>query len=169
VTDPVDRAVNFFICCRQSRAGMRGDFTPITRTRLRRGMNGNASEWLGAVEGLEDVHNRLKRVVVESTDGVELISREDTEHTLFYLDPPYLPGAVATAGLYGTWTMTVEDHERMLSYLLHIRGRAILSGYRSPLYDEHLKGWRRVDIGIANHLAGGRSKRRMVESLWMNY
>src|SRR5262245_7559558 len=63
--DPVTDAVAFFVCCRQSRAGQMGSFTPPTRTRLRRGTNGNVSEWLGCVEGLPAVHERLRRVVVE--------------------------------------------------------------------------------------------------------
>ena len=62
----------FFVDCRQSRSGMMRDFTSITRSRTRRRMNGNVSEWLGAVEGLADVHARLRRVLVENVDGIEL-------------------------------------------------------------------------------------------------
>src|SRR5262245_41571009 len=40
------RAAAFFIRCRQSLAGRMKGFTSLTRNRLRRGMNGNVSEWL---------------------------------------------------------------------------------------------------------------------------
>ena len=49
---PRGYAVAFFVACRQSRAGGMKGFTPVTRSRTRRGRNGNVSEWVGAVEGL---------------------------------------------------------------------------------------------------------------------
>lgn len=45
-TDAVDRAVSFFIRCRQSLAGRRDIFAPLSRNRTRRGMNEQASAWL---------------------------------------------------------------------------------------------------------------------------
>ena len=60
--DPVADALAFFVDCRQSRSGLMKGFTPVTRSRTRREMNGNVSEWLSAVDGLPDVHARLRRV-----------------------------------------------------------------------------------------------------------
>ncbi len=57
---PVFWAIAFFVACRQSRAGTFKGFTSLTRSRTRRGINGNASEWLSAVEGLPQVHDRLR-------------------------------------------------------------------------------------------------------------
>jgi DNA adenine methylase len=76
--DPVADAVAFFVDCRQSLAGRMKGFTAVTRKRTRRGRNGNVSEWVGAVEGLADVHARLwGRVLVENMPAVDLIRRED--------------------------------------------------------------------------------------------
>lgn len=163
-------AVDFFVCCRQSMSGRRKNFTPLTRNRVRRGMNGNVSEWLGAVDGLPDVHERLRRVVVENMDAVKLIRREDTPHTFFYLDPPYLHETRVTTDAYHH-EMTREQHEELLATLGAVKGKFILSGYRNELYDRIAaeRQWHRKDIDIANHAAGGKSKRRMTESLWMNY
>jgi hypothetical protein len=41
-------------------------------------------------------------------------------------------------------------------------------GYRSPLDDELYAGWRTADFDIANHVAGGKSKARETERLWLN-
>lgn len=163
----VDLAVKFFVRCRQSRAGMMKDFTSITRSRTRRQMNGNVSEWLGAVDGLADVHARLRRVLIENMDAVKLIEREDTPNTLFYCDPPYLP-ETRSAGGYAH-EMTVEHHHHLLSTLLLCEGKVILSGYPSELYCSTLSAWRTVEIKMPNHAAGGSSKREMTEVLWMNY
>ena len=57
--DPVDNAVGFFVHCRQSLAGRMDCFAPLSRRRIRRGMNEQASAWLNAVQGLPEVHARL--------------------------------------------------------------------------------------------------------------
>jgi DNA adenine methylase len=161
-------AVAFFVHCRQSRAGMRKGFTTLSRNRTRRGMNGNVSEWLGAVDGLPDVHARLRRVVVENMDAGKLIRREDEATTLYYCDPPYLHSTRTTTDGY-QHEMSEEQHRELLDTLLACKGKVILSGYDNPLYSQMLAGWTRHDFEIANHAAGGASKRRMVECLWCNF
>lgn len=162
------KAAAFFIRCRQSRAGGFKGFTSITRSRTRRGMNGNASEWLGAVEGLRAVHARLIAVVIENIPALDLIRREDTPETLFYCDPPYLHETRVSTAAYA-YEMSDADHEALLYQLLSCRGRVMLSGYRSELYDRVLSGWSRHDFDLPNNAAGGETKRRMVESLWCNW
>jgi DNA adenine methylase len=164
----VDDAVAFFVDCRQSRAGMMRDFTSITRSRTRRQMNGNVSEWLGAVNGLAYVHARLSRVLIEHGDGIDLITREDTPHTLFYVDPPYLHVTRTTTNGYAH-EMSEAEHIRLATVLNRIKGKAILSGYPSTLYDGLYAGWRRVEIDLPNNAAGGRVKARETEVLWLNY
>lgn len=163
-------AVNFFVRCRQSRAGMFKDFATLTRNRTRRGMNEQASAWLNAVEGLPAVHARLKRVVILNRPALEVIKQQDGPRTLFYLDPPYLQ-STRTAGGYAH-EMSVTDHDELLDRLgTGIEGRFLLSGYRSELYDTVAErfGWTRYDLEIDNKAAGGKEKRKMVECLWVNF
>lgn len=167
-TDPVGRAWAFFVRCRQSRAGTFKGFTSLTRSRTRRGVNGNASEWLGAVDGLAAVHARLRPVVLENMPALDLIRREDTPATLFYCDPPYLHETRASPDAYAH-EMTGDDHRALLDLLRQVRGKVMLSGYRSGLYDAALAGWARHDFEVPNHAAGGPSKRRMTECLWCNF
>ena len=49
IVEPVERAVAFFIRCRQSLAGRMDTFAPLSRTRTRRRMNEQASAWLGTI------------------------------------------------------------------------------------------------------------------------
>lgn len=167
----IGRAVDFFVNARQSRAGDQKAFTSLTRTRTRRGANGNVSEWLGAVDGLPAVHARLRRVVVENLPALEVIRREDTPNTLFYLDPPYLHDTRASKSLY-RHEMTEADHVALLMATYDVKGKIILSGYPSDLYKAVLEvgaGWRFVDFDLPNNQAGGESKRRMIERVWMNF
>jgi hypothetical protein len=53
--------------------------------------------------------------------------------------------------------------------IVGLKGRVLLSGYPSPLYDRYLAGWNRYDFDQPNHAAGGRSKRRMAELVWCNF
>jgi DNA adenine methylase len=167
---PVADAVAFFVDCRQSLAGRMKGFTLITRSRTRRQMNGNVSEWLGAVEGLADVHARLRRVLIENMDGVELIKREDTPNTLFYVDAPYVHDTRASPDAYA-FEMTDAQHVQLIDTLAGIEGKAIVSMYRHSIYDvlHERHGWHLKEIDIANNAAGGENKRRMTECLWTNY
>lgn len=166
----VSCAVAFFVCCRQSLSGRRKGFASVTRQRTRGGMNEQVSAWLSAVEGLPAVHQRLKRVLILNRPAVDVIQQQDGERSLFYLDPPYLHETRATTGEY-KFEMTKADHEELLATCARIRGRFLLSGYRSPMYDAMamVEGWRLVEFDVANHAAGGDKKRRMQECVWMNY
>lgn len=167
-SDPVADALAFFVDCRQSRAGTMKSFTSLTRSRTRRQMNGNASEWLSSVDRLPEVHRRLRRVVVENLPAVELIQREDTPQTLTYCDPPYLHETRTTTKAYAH-EMTEQDHRDLLDVLRQCQGKVMLSGYGNALYDAVLRDWNRHTCEIANHAAGGATKRRMEEVLWCNF
>ena len=67
--------------------------------------------------------------------------------------------------------MTETQHFDLLKLLGHIKGKFILSGYHSPMYDGDAKrfGWRCEEIEIANHASGKKTKERKRECVWMNY
>lgn len=161
-------AVNFFVWCRQSLAGRMESFAPLSRTRTRRGMNEQASAWLAAVDGLPAVHARLKRVVILNRDALDVIRQQDGPDTLFYLDPPYEPGTRASADVYAH-EMSQEGHHNLLTLVRRCKGRVMLSGYRSAMYDDLLSKWSRTDFDLPNNSAGGSAKRRMTESVWTNF
>lgn len=166
--DPVADAVAFFVDCRLSRSGLMTSFTPITRTRTRRGMNGNVSEWLSAVEGLPEVHARLRRVLIENLPALEVIRREDTADSLFYCDPPYVHATRTAPDAYA-FEMKEDEHRALLAALKECRGKVMLSGYASELYDSMLEGWNRHTFDLPNNAAGGDTKRRMTEVVWCNF
>lgn len=166
--DPVLWAWAFFVRCRQSLAGRMESFAPLSRTRVRRGMNEQASAWLTAIEGLPAVHARLKRVVILNRPAVEVIRGQDGKDTLFYLDPPYCRETRTAPDVY-THEMTTEQHAELLDVVLTCKGKVMLSGYHSALYDSRLADWTCHEFEVANHAAGGSGKRRMVECLWCNW
>ncbi len=164
----VRRAFDFFVCCRQSLAGRMKAFAPLSKTRTRRKMNEQASAWLTCIEGLADVHERLKRVVVRNRRAPEVIQSEDNENTLFYADPTYLSETRTAKEIY-RFEMSNADHLELLSLLKTVRGKVMLSGYHSLMYDDMLGSWRCHEFNLPNNAAGGDSKRRMIECLWCNF
>lgn len=166
--DPVEDAVRFFVLCRQSLAGRMDGFAPLSRLRTRRGMNEQASAWLNAVAGLADVHARLKRVAILNRDALDVIRQQDGSRTLFYLDPPYLSETRTADDVY-SFEMCATQHEALLETILACKGRVMLSGYRSELYDLRLREWTQHEFSLPNQAAAGKQKRRMVEVVWCNF
>lgn len=164
----LNAACAFFVKMRMSFGGQGKNFHALSKTRTRRGMNEQASGWWSAVEGLEEVYHRMKRVVIYNEDALEVIRREDGPSTLFYLDPPYVLDT--RSGEVYAHEMTNAQHQELLHALRTIKGRFFLSGYANDMYDTAAKltGWRRTDFDVPNHAAGGGTKRRMTECIWSN-
>lgn len=180
----IDAAVAFFVVCRQSIGGRCSSFAPLSRSRVRRGMNEQVSAWLTAIAGLKDVHNRLLKVVIKNKRAIDLIIDEDSPGTLFYLDPPYLHETRTGNDEY-RYEMTHNDHENLLKiitgtydYRLYHYHNAVgwapsaqymLSGYDNELYNDYLSCWTKIEINRPNSAAGGSTKRIMTECVWVNY
>lgn len=147
--------------------------TGRAKTGFRRAITGNkfcAREWATYPPALRLTIERLREVTIECCDAAELIEHVDAPGTLFYLDPPYVPQTRSTKSRRGGeqyhvyhHELTVEQHVQLLEQLKRIVGMAVISGYPSPLYDEHLAGWQRVEREAYAH--GGHDR---TEVLWIN-
>ena len=71
---------------------------------------------------LEDVYERLTRVVIECLPWQDVIDRYDTDDTLFYLDPPYYGTESYYKAHFGRGEFT-----EMADRLRNLKGRFILS------------------------------------------
>lgn len=165
----IERARQFFVRARQVRTGLaqtasRGRWAHCNLT-SRSGMAGAVSRWLGSVEGLSEVAQRLLRVQIENDDALAVIGRYDSAGSLFYLDPPYCHQSRSDVHAYAH--EMDDDQHRSLSDTLHnIRGKAAISGYHCPLMDELYAGWTRHD---APEKLCNSSKTPRREALWTNY
>ena len=118
-------------------------------------------QWRKFPDHLASIVDRLRGVVIEQRDAVEVILQHDHKETLYYVDPPYVP-ETRDAGKDYRHEMTVEQHRKLAEVLHATKGGVILSGYPSPLYEELYGDWRRVE---RKALAEGARER--VEVLWM--
>jgi DNA adenine methylase len=165
----LERARRFFVRARQVRTGLAqtaslGRWANCKNT-SRAGMSGVVSRWLGSVEGLPEIAQRLLRVQIENRPALEVINLYDSPLTLFYCDPPYAHSTRGDAKAYG-FEMSDFEHERLALRLSKIQGMAAVSGYRCPLYDALFKQWRRLD---APEKQCHSIKKLRQEALWVNY
>ena len=128
-------------------------------------MSGVVSRWLGSVETLPAIAERLLRVQIENRPAVEVIRLYDGKDTLFYCDPPYPHSSRNDNKAYGT-EMTDEEHKRLASALRRARGSVAVSGYRCDLMDTLYKDFKRHDA-TAKMCHSVKKYRR--EALWVNY
>ncbi len=165
----LERARRFFVRARQTRTGLaqtssEGRWAHCVLT-SRAEMAGAVSRWLGSVEGLPEIVQRLQRVQIENAPASEVILRYDSPQTLFYCDPPYAHEARGDSKAYG-YEMTDSQHEELAKLLRNVRGAVALSGYRCTLMARLFRGWHRVD---ADTRLCNSSKGERTESLWTNY
>jgi len=178
--DDVERAYRWFVVNRMSFGGRFGHGWGYDVTANCRGMAGTCSKWLSTIDNLPEIHNRFMRVQIEHDDFRNVIKRFDTPDTLHYIDPPYV-AETRKGGKYA-YELSLEDHEELISLLLQVKGKVILSGYNHPVYRAlEEAGWERFDYPTVCHVAGrtrymgilgkgaAKAKQPRIESVWVNF
>ncbi|MBX5456759.1 MAG: DNA adenine methylase [Thermogemmatispora sp.] len=165
----LERARRFFILARQVRTGLAqsasvGRWAHCILT-SRAGMAGAVSRWLGSVEGLAEIAQRLLRVQIEHAPAIEVIQRYDSQETLFYCDPPYPHDARGDANAYAH-EMSDDDHRRLAEVLHSVKGKVALSGYHCRLLDDLYHDWQCIEAPVK--LCHSKKTPRQ-EVLWVNY
>ncbi len=165
----VERARRFFVRARQVRTGLAqrasvGRWANCKNT-TRAGMSGVVSRWLGSVETLPAIAERLLRVQIENRPALEVIHLYDDKRTLFYCDPPYPHESRGDDKAYGI-EMTDDEHVELARALHRAKGMVAVSGYRCDLMDALYQDFKRHDA--PTKLCHSVKKPRR-EALWTNY
>lgn len=159
----VDRAFAFWYVNRTSYNGVGG--MNIMKV-IRRGMSKSTSDFLSSVDKLKEIHDRLSAVIVLNEDSIKLIKRMDSSNAFIYLDPPYHP-STRSAGDY-VHDYTGQDHETLISTVLDLNGKVLISGYDCKEYDRLLSKFTKVKFDVST-LDGNNAVKMKEETLWKNY
>jgi DNA adenine methylase len=167
----VERARRFYIKARQTRTGLAqtaslGRWANCKDT-SRAGMSGVVSRWLGGIDALDDIAQRLIRVQIENRPAIDVIKLYDGSGTLFYCDPPYLHATRGDSKAYG-FEMDEAQHREFAKVASDCRGKVAVSGYDHPLMNEFFKQarWHKT-VGVDRTIHSTKDTRR--ECLWTNY
>ncbi|MBZ5648247.1 MAG: DNA adenine methylase [Acidobacteriia bacterium] len=167
----LERARRFYVRARQVRTGLAqtaslGRWANCKNT-SRAGMSGVISRWLGAVDALPQIAERLIRVQIENRPAVDVIRLYDSRETLFYCDPPYIHETRGDSKAYSN-EMTDEQHEELADVLNRVKGQVALSNYDCGLMNRLYpsKRWIKT-VSSLRTIHSTKDKRR--EVLWTNY
>lgn len=165
----LERARRFYVRARQVRTGLAqtassGRWAHCVLT-SRAGMAGAVSRWLGSIEDLPAIAQRLLRVQIENAPAVEVIRRYDSGDTLFYCDPPYVHGTRGDSKAY-RYEMSNDQHRELAAALHEVKGKVAISGYQCELMDELYQDWLRTEAPSRTIHS---TKQQRQEVLWTNY
>lgn len=151
-----DRAFMFFYVNKTSFNGT-GGFQ--INTYVRRGMAKSVSSYLGVVEKLEELHLRIKHLIVSNCDAISLMERFNKENVFMYLDPPYVQGTRTSSQRYKI-DMDDKQHETLLKTCIESKAKLLISGYDNEMYNILIdNGFNKVSFTSNNR----------EETLWKNY
>lgn len=172
VPDDLERARRVWVLLSQGR----GSTLRKTGWRFYRDLAGSTysmPDYLTAyAERVPPAAARLHGVSLECRDAVEVV-RDYGKHpnVLLYVDPPYL-ASTRNSTNYRHEMPSAAQHTELLTALLECRSSVVLSGYHSPLYDDLLGDWHRVEFSAwtGNGIRDGSTRVDGVrmEVLWSN-
>lgn len=168
---PSERARRFYVRARQVRTGLAqtaslGRWANCKNT-SRQGMSGVISRWLGGVQALPGIAERLLRVQIENRPAVDVIRLYDSLDTLFYCDPPYVHTTRGDSKAYG-YEMTDTDHHVLAEVLNGVTGKVALSNYDCELLNQLYPApkWHKTSVPLRTIHS---TKGKRIEVLWTNY
>lgn len=140
----IEHAMAIFICYNMTTNGI----SPYKQKAFAAGKAYATNEFSLRVLHLDDIHNRLRYVVIENMDYRKLLSKYDSEDTFFYLDPPYVLSK-RDGGKKYTHEMSDEDHDALVMSITRVKGSIFLSGYENKIYDGLIKhGWGKAKFEV---------------------
>jgi len=173
VNNPIERAVRFFVVIRQSFSKMGQSWSYAVASKSQ------APPYFSFIQELEAIHRRLQNVQIENLDWKDCLEKYNSDKALAYIDSPYVKEVRRCKSNVYEYEFTEERHEELIEFLLtKWKGKALVSGYRNPIYTKlEKRGWIRKDIKVALLATGkpttreGKGGKRpiAIESVWMNY
>jgi DNA adenine methylase len=155
-TNKFERAWAFYVCFNQGFSGKatcdsnwgRG-FTSC------RGMGRQVSAWWTRFELFPSWHNRMARAQIDCKDAIECIKYWDSDHSVFYLDPPYPQGVRKFSNTDYIHDCDDNHHKLLINTITNIKAAATLSGYNNDIYSAlNTTGWTKFEFTTACHAAG---------------
>lgn len=158
--DPLERARRFVVRVRMAHSSKLDSGSGWRSAGIAEKYAAHPATWRTVADRVLQHIDRLRDAEIESRPALDVIQRYNTPDALIYADPPYVLST--RAGTMYQHEMTDEQHIELLDALDAHCGPVVLSGYASPIYDDRLGHWQRVQ-----RLTETNKKPRQ-EVLWVN-
>jgi DNA adenine methylase len=123
--------------------------------------------WQKYPERIKAFGERLAGVIIENRPAIDVIKANDSEDTLFFIDPPYvLDTRVLSRGNVYRCEMTDDDHVQLLETIKQLKGYVVLSGYDHPIYKDMLSEWE--NHSKRARISSGRGTGIRHEQVWLS-
>ena len=130
-----------------------------------------AVDWARYPDCLQAFCDRMRGVVIENRNALEILAKADRDDTLHYVDPPY-PSSTRNDGATEKRVehnyrheMTDIDHGVLAKLLHDLKGMVLISSYPGELYQRLYADWKTVEW--TGHQFCHASQKR-TEVVWMN-
>ena len=174
--DPIIRAWAFFVVSNASFSG--GGQSGLTEKRFATSTQRSQGRRMNYhIDGLPTLAQRLRDVVIENQDAIDLLDQYDSPDTLFFLDPPYYPNTrnirhERSRGTYAGGEMDAVQHMELLAMCRRLKGYVALCGYAHDDYDDALlsAGWETLSFPrkALSSLHRDTDKSQREERVWIN-
>lgn len=122
---------------------------------------------LSAIDRMDELHQRLSRIIVLNQDGIKLIDKYNTPNCFLYCDPPY-EQSTRTSARYAV-DMTGDKHDEFIESCIKSNAKILISGYDCEKYDKLLdNGFEKIQFKV-NTISGQMKPKTKTETLWKNY
>lgn len=162
VDDPIEQALHTVVRSFMGFGSNSHNKATGFRSNSKRSGTTPSHDWANYPECLAVIIERLRGVVIENRNAMEVMATHDAPKTLHYVDPPYVADTRDKGGDY-RFEMTDADHASLAEFLRGCAGMVVVSGYDCPLYAELYQGWR-----VEKRLAMADGAREREETLWFS-
>ena len=160
--DPVTASAEWFFLNRATYAAdmQHGGFIGYTQGR------NMCATFRNAVGQLHEAGELVKGWIIENLPFQECIKRFDGSDVVFYVDAPYyLPGQRE----HYQHNFTLDDHKELAGLLANIKGRALVSHYKSDTISELYSGWNCYELKSFKGASNNSLKPKTRELIFTNF
>ncbi len=161
--DKLERARRFYVLSSMSFNSSNVDYNSGWKFNRTPESKKNEAKVFQKLSHLPLVKARLKDVQIEHDDIFKILERFDSKDALHYLDPPYMAEARCRQWRHTAYKneFPKEKHEQLLDVANDLEGAVVISGYSTPLYEQKLAHWQRVEKDARTTAAN------KIEVLWI--
>jgi DNA adenine methylase len=149
--DCLDQAVNDFVLIKMSKNGFKETFSTGD-------LKNGKKMWKESTNSFDEAAVRLKEVRILNKTAYETINAFSEDNVLLYADPPCL---VDVKNDICTNEMSADQHIKLAEALNKFRGKAIITGQSSTLYNRLYKEWKKIELSCGDA--------KKTNTLWKNY